>query len=188
MSRYFSHAAYAEDQPLARTILTVHVLARGYTAGAIVGLGISAVGGLSNRIRGAKASAPAATTTALRSARLLRSTGTASAVGLGIMGIALVGRMLGRDDIEWRDRAWRLMANQGQLETDDWTYGGAVAGLFAAAATPQMRAVGGWQAVAGGAGLGSVVGTVGYLVWRYGVHGGKHAEYAAVDKAALSGL
>ncbi|KAK2064692.1 hypothetical protein LY76DRAFT_501111 [Colletotrichum caudatum] len=142
MSRYFPHAAYAEDQPLARTILTIHVLARGFTAGA----------GGSRNIR------------PLRSAQLLRSTGTASAVGLGLMGIALAGRMWGRDDIEWRDRAWRLMTNQGQLETDDWTYGGAVAGLFASAAMPRMRAVGGWGTVAGSAGLGSVVGTVGYLV------------------------
>ncbi|KAK1966120.1 hypothetical protein LY78DRAFT_657621 [Colletotrichum sublineola] len=188
MSRYFPHAAYSEDQPLARTILTVHVLARGYTTGAVVGLGVSTVGGLYTRIRGAKASAPDPITTTLRSARILRSTGTASAIGLGLMGIALAGRMRGRDDIEWRDRAWRLMANQGQLATDDWTYGGAAVGLFAAAATPQMRAVGGWRAVAGAAGLGSVAGTVGYLVWKYGVHGGKHAEYAVVDKAALSDL
>ncbi|KAK2002680.1 hypothetical protein LX36DRAFT_221096 [Colletotrichum falcatum] len=188
MSRYFPHAVYAEDQPLARTILTVHVLARGYTAGAVVGLGVSAVGGLYNRIRGANASAPAPITTALRSARLLRSTGTASAVGLGLMGIALAERMRGRDDIEWRDRAWRLMANRGQLETDDWTYGGAAAGLFAAAATPHVRAIGGRRAVAGAAGLGSVAGTVGYLVWRYGVHGGKHVEHADVEKAALADL
>ncbi|KAK1982705.1 hypothetical protein LZ30DRAFT_590033 [Colletotrichum cereale] len=188
MSRYFPHTAYAEDQPLARTILTVHVLARGYTAGAVVGLGASAVGGLYTRIRGAKAASPAPLTTTLRSARLLRSTGTASAVGLGLMGIALAGRMRGRDDIEWRDRAWRLMANEGQLETDDWTYGGATTGLLAAAATPRMRAVGGLRAVAGAAGLGSVAGTVGYLVWRYGVHGRKHAEYAVVDEAALSDL
>ncbi|KAK1599482.1 uncharacterized protein LY79DRAFT_535199 [Colletotrichum navitas] len=188
MSRYFPHAAYAEDQPLARTILTVHVLARGYTVGAVVGLGVSAVGGLYTRILGPKASAPAPVTTALRSARFLRSTGTASAVGLGLMGFALLGRVWGRSDIEWRDRAWRLMENQGQLETDDWTYGGAAAGLFAAAATPQMRAAGGWRAVAGAAGLGSVAGTVGYLVWRYGVHDGKHSEYAVVEKAALSNL
>ncbi|GKT40906.1 uncharacterized protein ColSpa_01087 [Colletotrichum spaethianum] len=188
MSRYFPHAAYAEDQPLARTILTVHVLTRGYTTGAVVGLGVSAVGGLYNRLRGAKASAPTPLTTTLRSARLLRSTGTASAVGLGLMGIALVGRMQGRDDIEWRDRAWRLMVNQGQLETDDWTYGGAVAGLVAVAVRPQLKTVGGWRVFAGATGLGSVAGTAGYLIWRYGLHGGKHVEYAAVEKPALSGL
>ncbi|GKT58529.1 hypothetical protein ColTof4_10477 [Colletotrichum tofieldiae] len=188
MSRYFPHAAYAEDQPLARTILTVHVLSRGYTAGAVVGLGVFAVGGVYNQLRSAKASAPAPLTATLQSARLLRSAGTASAVGLALMGIALVGMMQGRDDIEWRDRAWRLMANQGQLETDDWTYGGAAAGLIAVAARPQMKAVGAWRVVAGAAGLGSVVGTAGYLVWRHGVHGGKHAEYAVVDRPALSGL
>lgn len=37
MSRYFPHTAYAEDQPLSRTILGVHVLTRAHTTGAAVG-------------------------------------------------------------------------------------------------------------------------------------------------------
>lgn len=41
MSRFFPHAEYTEDQPLSHTILTTHVLARGFLAGSIVGLGIA---------------------------------------------------------------------------------------------------------------------------------------------------
>ncbi|KAK1718440.1 heterokaryon incompatibility protein-domain-containing protein [Colletotrichum lupini] len=144
MSRYFPHTAYAEDQPLAGTILTVHVLTRGYTTGTVVGLGVAAASGAARRLRGTKpvpATAVAGTpfstsaTTALRSAgglrTLLRKSGTASAVGLGLTGVATVARMYGREDIEWRDRAWRLMESRSQLEVDDWTYGGAAAGVAA---------------------------------------------------------
>ncbi|WYZ38595.1 hypothetical protein EsH8_III_000509 [Colletotrichum jinshuiense] len=201
MSRYFPHAAYAEDQPLARTILTVHVLSRGFTTGAVVGLGSSAVGVLYHRLRGAKpvpasvlfSTTSATSASALRAAglqRLLRSSGTASAVGLGMMGIALAGRMHGRERIEWRDRAWRLMESPGQLETDDWTYSGAAAGLvtFWVAEARMKGAVGGWRAAAGAAGMGSVAGTVGYLMWRYGVHAGKHHGDFAINEAALGRL
>ncbi|OHF02828.1 hypothetical protein CORC01_01929 [Colletotrichum orchidophilum] len=165
MSRYFPHAAYAEDQPLAGTILTVHVLTRGYTTGAVMGLGAAAVGGVYSRVRGAKplpaaAPFPTSTTTTLRTAgvhNLLRSSGTASAVGLGFAGVALLARMHGREDIELRDRAWRLMESRSQLETDDWTYGGAAAGLAALgiARAAAGQAVG-LRVIAGAAGLGSV--------------------------------
>lgn len=118
--------------------------------------------------------------------------GTASAVGLGLMGLALAGRMRGREHIEWRDRAWRLLENPGQLETDDWTYGGAAAGLVALGLWRRAGAKetgggrgGGWRAVAGAAGLGSLAGTVGYMVWRYGVHAGKFPEYVPAVKAEL---
>jgi hypothetical protein len=37
---------------------------------------------------------------------------------MGIVSVGLVGRMWGREDIEWKDRSWRLMENKGQLETE----------------------------------------------------------------------
>ncbi|TDZ19512.1 hypothetical protein C8034_v011447 [Colletotrichum sidae] len=173
MSRYFPHTSYAEDQPLFRTILTVHVLARGYTTGAVVGLGAVSVATAYNFIRGVK---PADT---LR--RALRTTGTASVVGTGLMGLALAGRMWGREEIEWRDRSWRLLENPGQVEVDDWTAGGVAAGLAAATG---VRG-GGWRAGAGAVGIGSVAGTLGYMVWRYGVHAGKFPVYVGVDEVEL---
>lgn len=81
--------------------------------------------------------------------------------------------MWGREEIEWQDRSWRLLENKGQLETDDWTYGGMLAGL---AATALLRRPVGWAAALGSVGAGSVAGTLGYMGWRYGVHGGKHQE------------
>lgn len=62
------------------------------------------------------------------------------------------------------------MENKGQLETDDWTYGGMAAGL---AATVLLKRPVGWVAALGSVGTGSVVSTLGYMAWRYGIHGGK---------------
>jgi hypothetical protein len=42
MSRFFPHTAYAEDQPLAHTILWTHVLTRGVTLGSLIGTGVGA--------------------------------------------------------------------------------------------------------------------------------------------------
>jgi hypothetical protein len=171
MSRLFPHAEYAEDQRLGHTILTTHVLARGATTGAIVGVGImggrvlygsmfgqgGAVGGPSGAIR------------------LFRAAGQGTLIGTALLAVALAGRMRGREDIEWRDRSWRLLENRGQVETDDWCLGGAVIGLGTTAAmmasgrTPSL----GIRGLIGGPGLGSAVGVLGYLGWRYGVHGGK---------------
>ncbi len=78
--------------------------------------------------------------------------------------------MWGREEIEWKDRSWRLMESKGQLETDDWTYGGMVAGL---AATALFKRPLGLVAAVGSVGTGSAVGVLGYLGWRYGLHGGK---------------
>lgn len=88
------------------------------------------------------------------------------------MGIALVGRMWGREDIEWKDRSWRLLVNKGQVECDDWMVGGMGAGLVGA----MLNGRTGWSGIAGGVGLGSVIGLAGYMGWRYGVKGGKFDE------------
>ena len=83
-------------------------------------------------------------------------------------------RMWGREDIEWKDRSWRLLENRGQVECDDWTYGGMLAG--AATAVMGGGAAQGWRGVAGRVGLGSIIGMGGYMGWRYGVKGGKWEE------------
>lgn len=92
---------------------------------------------------------------------------------IGIVSVGLVSRMWGREEIEWKDRSWRLMENKGQLETDDWTYGGMVAGL---AATALLKRPVGLVAILGSVGTGSVVGMLGYMGWRHGMHGGKFPD------------
>jgi hypothetical protein len=41
MSRLFPHTPHAEDQPLSKTILTTHVLTRGFQAGSLIGSALS---------------------------------------------------------------------------------------------------------------------------------------------------
>ncbi|QUC22399.1 uncharacterized protein UV8b_06640 [Ustilaginoidea virens] len=166
MSRFFPHTAYAEDQPRPYAILTAHVLARGFTAGSLVGLAAA----------GVRQAVPAWRRPGPLAAAVLRSSSTGSLVGVGLMGLALGGRMYGRSRIEWQDRSWRLLENRGQVEVDDWTYVGMAAGAAAAAAaTGHVRALG-LRAVVGGAGAGSVVGMIGCLAWRQGLNGGRFPE------------
>jgi hypothetical protein len=160
MSRFFPHPPYAEDQPYGRTILTTHVLARGFTTGA-------GLGGATYLLRRAFRPSP--------SLSLLRSAGSGAIVGTGLLAVALVGRMRGREEIEWLDRSWRLLENRGQVETDDWVAVGTGAGVVGVLARDGLRTVG-VRGLLGGAGLGSLVGMVGAAGWRYGVRGGKFEE------------
>lgn len=190
MSRYFPHPPYAEDQPLGHTILTVHVATRAVTFGTLIGLTTTSARTIIPALRPA--------TQQPFAARLLRSCASNIIITMGIVGVGLVGRMWGREVIEWQDRSWRLLENKGQLETDDWTYAGMGAATAAAlvvmaraggvggggaaaaqdAAKPVIAALG-WRGVVGAAGLGSVGGMLGYLAWRYGVNGGKFPDTLA---------
>ncbi|KAH6987681.1 hypothetical protein BKA56DRAFT_612441 [Ilyonectria sp. MPI-CAGE-AT-0026] len=165
MSRFFPHTPYAEDQPLSRTILTTHVVARTITASALISAGITTTRQLVPAFR------PKATDLSL-APRLLRSASTGTLVAVGLGAAMTAGRMQGREEIEWQDRSWRLLENKGQVETDDWAVAGMAAGAAAGAAAGGL----GWRGAVGGMGLGSVGGMLGYLGWRYGVNGGKFPE------------
>ncbi|KAI0874987.1 hypothetical protein GGS24DRAFT_457012 [Hypoxylon argillaceum] len=168
MSRYFPHPAYAEDQPLAQTILITHVETRAITTGTIIGAGALATREGIQRLR---KTASSSTLKAPRSQLYLRAAGHGTLWTIGIVSLGLVNRMWGREEIEWKDRSWRLMENKRQLETDDWTYGGMITAL---AATVLFKRPVGWVAVIGSVGAGSVAGTLGYIGWRYGIHSGKY--------------
>lgn len=174
MSRFFPHTAYEEDQPLGRTILTTHVYYRGFQTGAFVGL---ATGSILSLLQLRRPLAHRAAWIPLA----LRSTGYGAAIGTALMVPALASRMYGREEIEWKGRSWRLLENEGQKEVDDWSFLGTVVGAVAAAR--QMVA---HEALrprvargVGGAGTGSLAGVVGYMGWRYVLHGGKRGEVAS---------
>ncbi|KXJ92877.1 hypothetical protein Micbo1qcDRAFT_160723 [Microdochium bolleyi] len=200
MSRLFPHPAYAEDQPYAKTILTTHVLTRGVTTGAVIGGVLFGGRALTARMRSSPkptAALPINSPTAAPFMRqFLRSIGISTVWTLAVVGVGMVGRMWGREAIEWKDRSWRLLESKGQLEVDDWTYAGMAVGLAASAVAlrrgrmpPQVIAAGenGVPAahLAGNSGgvqfaealgtvsLGSFAGMLGYMGWRYGLHGGK---------------
>ncbi|KAI1624818.1 hypothetical protein EDD37DRAFT_363512 [Exophiala viscosa] len=211
MSALFPVAEYAEDQRFAGTILTTHVLHRGFQSGAVMGAAVgalrtvpfnsmyssilrprqkhnSAIEGAfsaSNRPTTLKTvfSHPAATFQATRpsrqffstttsqlrlpvnaqsttaaSAKILRSTGVGSVVGLSAMAIMLPMMMHGKEEIEWQDRSYRLLHNKGQVAVDTWS----LIGMTTAIGLGAIRDAGvvkqGWRVVAGRLGAGSLIG------------------------------
>jgi hypothetical protein len=163
MSRFWPHTPYAEDQPFAVPILTTHVFSRGFQGGALLGPIAGTAAYYFSKLP--RAGGHSFSTT------LLRTTSLTSLAGVGLMAAALVARMHGKEHIEWADRSWRLLENKGQVEVDDWSLGGAVAGAVVTAGRKP-----GWLAVTGGGAMGSLVGVGGYLVWRYGIKRGKWDE------------
>lgn len=151
MSYLFPTAEYAEDQPLPRTILTTHVLSRGFQLGSAIGLLNSSAAYLLNR-------------RPLTAPILLRSAGTGGIIGAGIVGVGLVARMWGREEIEWKDRSWRLRFNTGQVAIDTWGEPAAALGVLLVASRGLAgSAPGRWRGFVGGAGVGSLVGVVGCM-------------------------
>ncbi|KAG6017469.1 hypothetical protein E4U43_001069 [Claviceps pusilla] len=170
MSRYFPHTSYAEDQPLPYTILTVHVLTRGLTTGSLLGVTLASLRQAIPPLRRARPSTPQI---------LLAASSRGSLAGVGLMTLALGGRMYGREKIEWHDRSWRLLENKGQMEMDDWTYAGMALGALGATTwvrAAALKSLGRAQAVLGGLGAGGAVGMLGSVVWRVVLNGGKFPE------------
>ena len=165
MSRFWPHAPYAEDQPYSHPILYTHVLTRAVQTGTVVG---TAIGTSLFLIRRAGVLKPLAVPSTL-AATLLRSAGVGSVVGLGVLSVGLPIRMRSQEEIQWKDRSWRLLENKNQVEVDDWTYPGMALGLASAAAAREV----GWRGLMGRVGVGSMLGALGYVGWRYGVKGGK---------------
>ena len=83
--------------------------------------------------------------------------------------------MWGREEIEWKDRSWRLLENKGQIEVDTWGYLGIGVGGAALLATRGLRGAG-WEMGVGSLGLGVTCGVIGYMVFRHGIKGGKWEE------------
>ncbi|KIW03177.1 uncharacterized protein PV09_05404 [Verruconis gallopava] len=165
MTSLFPRSEYAEDQQYAKTILRFHCWLRGLTTGAIVAVPTAAA---STLIWGP-------TSLPVFNNRLLVHSFRGTVAGLVFGAVAVEGRMFGRSDIEWKDRSYRLLANKGQIEVDNWTLiGGAIGGLLGARRGLIPLSLS--QRVLAGVGLGNVGGTLGYVGWRYGVNGGKWPE------------
>ncbi|KAE8375741.1 hypothetical protein BDV26DRAFT_8386 [Aspergillus bertholletiae] len=195
LSTFWPHTEYAEDQPFPKLVLTGHVLDRSFQAGALLGssVGLIRVGLLAyrptsnNKFYTRFIVPPGSTPAAL----LMRSTGTGAVIGFGAMAAMLPYYLVKWEPIEWQDRSWRLLENPGQVEVDTWGFGGGVVGLAVllamarrngrifqltgheeASTVALLRALG-WRNACASAGMGSLMGVLGYLGWRYGIMGGK---------------
>lgn len=81
--------------------------------------------------------------------------------------------MWGREEIEWQDRAWRLLENEGQMGVDVGSVGGMVGGLVVlGVGALRGRGVRGWggrlgvRGVVGAMGVGSLGGVGAWMGYR----------------------
>lgn len=173
------HPTHAEDQPYAKSLLYVHVFHRGFEAGGLIG---SFYGGYKlykyRQQQLKQTSQTAATTTFVKNAGMRNifypTMARSSLIGAGATMLLLTGRMWGAEEVEWQDRSWRLLENEGQVMHD--LYADVAAGVAAASGVVAANASRGLlpsvsvsvmaREVVGRAGLGAVVGFVGCEVVR----------------------
>ncbi|EAS37338.3 uncharacterized protein CIMG_02692 [Coccidioides immitis RS] len=166
MDKIFPHPPYAEDQPHSHIILPLHVIRAGLTVGSILSVVSATIFTAAKQPR----------TVSVYTTRLITYASRGSVAGM-LAGAGMVTfKMRGREEIEWQDRAWRLLENKGQMEMDRWVPAGGVLGAVAcvvAARRGKVPSLGTGTAALGGLGLGVAGGAAGYAGWRYGVHGGR---------------
>lgn len=154
MTSLFSHTAYAEDQPSGSAILYLHVMRASAMSFSFISLFRFPISLLNARYRNLPIDMRAIT------ARTLQSSGRAFVIGSAAGALMTWGRMRGKEEIEYQDRAWRILENQGEVKTDWAVLGGggagAVAGLLAARRGAIPLSAG--SAALGGVGAGAGVG------------------------------
>lgn len=156
------HPTHAEDQPYARTILYLHVMrasAMCFSFFSLAQFPASLIAARYNK-------RPIDYSVIL--ARTLKTTGRGLLLGTAAGAVMTWGRMRGREEIEWKDRSWRILENDGEIQTDWASLGsasaGAVAALMAVRRGRISMPVGG--AVLGGTGAGMAFG-VPYMIGTY---------------------
>ncbi|KAF1988094.1 hypothetical protein K402DRAFT_392364 [Aulographum hederae CBS 113979] len=166
MTAIFSQSDYAEDQPYAHTILAFHVIRAGFTAGSVLSLPSAAITPVISTLYKTRSitSLRNISPGTFRNAAIVHAS-RGGPLGLLFGALAVTGQMWGREDIEWKDRSWRLLGNKTQVETDNWVLGGVVlgaAGALIAGRRGRLPAFAGRPATAviGGATIGSATGVV----------------------------
>ncbi|KMU77132.1 hypothetical protein CISG_06170 [Coccidioides immitis RMSCC 3703] len=121
MDKIFPHPPYAEDQPHSHIILPLHVIRAGLTVGSILSVVSATIFTAAKQPR----------TVSVYTTRLITYASRGSVAGM-LAGAGMVTfKMRGREEIEWQDRAWRLLENKGQMEMDRWVPAGGVLGAVA---------------------------------------------------------
>jgi hypothetical protein len=156
MDSIFAQAAYAEDQTKAHSILYLHVMRASAMSFTFVSLLRFPFDAARARIQ----NTPISLNTLLT--RTLKASGRGFVMGTAAGALATWGRMRGKEEIEWQDRAWRILNNKGEDQTDWAVAGGvgagAVVGLAAARRGAVPLSIG--NAILGGAGVGSAIGEI----------------------------
>lgn len=162
MTSLFPHPQYAEDQPNAQAILYLHVIRASAMSFSFLAIPFTGISLLASRLR----KQPITLDTVL--SRILLNSGRGLVLGAVAGATMTWGRMRGKEEIEWQDRSWRLLENQGEVLTDWETIGATGVGAFAGVAVARRGAVplSIGQAALGGAGFGSGTG-VSFMIGSY---------------------
>lgn len=158
ISMIFPIVEFAEDQQFPRLILYTHVMHRMANLSAGIAV-ISTVSHLAYR----KLRPPSDPTKyAILRQSITRSLVNASyksmIIGPTLGAIATMAVMRNKELIEWQDRSWRLLANNGQNLADKWSLGGLVIGGALGSVVSRKFKISLPKAVAGSAGLGCLAG------------------------------
>ena len=162
MTSPLPHPIYAEDQPYARSILYLHVIRASVMSFSFFSLARFPASVIAARYKKTAIDYNVILTRTLKTAGRGLVLGTAAGV------VMTWGRMRELEEIEWKDRSWRILENNGEVQTDWVTLGsasgGAVAALIAARRGRIKMPAGG--AMLGGAGAGMAAG-VPYMFASY---------------------
>jgi hypothetical protein len=162
MDSLFTKEQYAEDQKNAHSILYLHVMRASAMSFSFVSLLGAPVSLLVFRNR------QQSTYQKVLISRSLVYSGRGLILGTAAGALMTWGRMRGMEEVEWQDRAQRILDNKGEVQTDWETLGaagiGAVAGVVAVrrGALPVSVA----QAALGGAGIGFSSGVL-YMIGSF---------------------
>lgn len=154
----FPIAEFAEDQQFPRIILYTHVVHRMVNLSA----GIAVIG-TGARLAYRKLRPPTDPMKyAILQQAFTKSLVTASyrsmLIAPTIGAVATTLLMRNKNLIEWQDRSWRLLANNGQNLTDKWSLGGMVIGGALGTVVSRKFKISLPKAIAGSAGLGCLAG------------------------------
>lgn len=137
---YFPKTEDAEEQRNSQAILYLHGVHKGTQAGSMLGF---AIGGMSSFFT---------------KKPFIQQASSGAGKGLFVGALCLIpmiaGRMRGKEEIEWKDRAWRLQRNENQLLVDKFCDFGIVSGLIVGPAAG--------LSMLSGAGVGCLAALVGY--------------------------
>lgn len=158
ISMMFPIAEFAEDQQFPRIILYTHVAHR--MANLSAGIAVISTGAhlAYRKIRPPTDPMKYAILQQSFTKSLVSASYKSMLIGPTIGAIATTLLMRNKTLIEWQDRSWRLLANNGQNLTDKWSLGGMVIGGALGTVVSRKFKISLPKAVAGSAGLGCLAG------------------------------
>lgn len=171
ISQLFPIAEFAEDQQFPRLILYTHVAHRMVNLSAGIAVITTGAHLAYRKLRPPSDPMKHAILQQSFTKSLVNASFKSMLIGPAIGAIATTLLMRNKNLIEWQDRSWRLLANNGQNLTDKWSVGGMVIGGALGTVLSRKFRISLPKAVAGSAGLGCLAGLTCMVIYGKVVRG-----------------